>query len=114
MLKNNFDIKILYEFLEKVCEKYNDSSFNYFIIDNVTFKKIEYYNLIDKFKEQIEPYYIKSKKFYVTRKLDYNKFLTIIRQICKFVNIEYFSKINYDKSKYFIYYYIKIIDNDYL
>lgn len=110
MLKNNFDIKILYNFLEKVCDKYNDGSYNYFIIDNTSFKKIEYYEILDNFKKEIEPYYINSKKFYLTRKLDYNKFLTIIRQICKFSNIYYYSKISYDKSKYFIYYYIKIND----
>tara|TARA_R110002073_G_scaffold313152_1_gene484935 strand:+ start:288 stop:620 length:333 start_codon:yes stop_codon:yes gene_type:complete len=108
MLKNNFDIKILYNFLEKVCNKYNDTSNNYFIIDNTCFKKIEYYQILDDFKKDIEPYYINSKKFYLNRKLDYNKFLTIIRQICKFSNIYYYSKISYDKSKYFIYYYIKI------
>ena len=108
MLKNNFDIKILYNFLEKVCNKYIDASNNYFIIDNTCFKKIEYYQILDDFKKDIEPYYINSKKFYLNRKLDYNKFLTIIRQICKFSNIYYYSKISYDKSKYFIYYYIKI------
>lgn len=108
MLKNNFDIQILYSFLEKVCEKYSDLSNNYYIIDTVTFKKIEYYNLLEDFKLQIEPYYINSKKFYVLRKLDYNKFLTLIRQICKFSNIYYYNKISYDKSKYFISYYIHI------
>lgn len=110
MLKKNFDIKILYNFLEKVCEKNYDVSNVYYVIDNTTYKKIEYYNILDDFTKEIAPFYINSKKFYVTRKLDYNKFLTIIRQICKFTNIEYYSKIIYDKSKYFIYYYIKIIN----
>ena len=114
MLKTNFDINILYKFLSLNCDKYNDISNSYYIIDNITYKKIEYYEKLNDFIHSIEPFYINSKKFYVTRKLDYNKFLTIIRQICKFSNIEYKSKISYDKSKYFIKYYIRIIDKDYL
>lgn len=115
MLKNNFNIEILYNFLNKVCEKnIENKDCYYFVIDNVVFKKIEYYNILDDFKKTIEPYYLNSKKFYINRDLNYNKFLTIIRQICKFANIEYFSKITYDKSKYFIKYYIKIINIDYI
>ena len=115
MLNNNFNVKILYDFLNKVCEKNQDNQDNYyFIIDNVVFKKIEYYDILNDFITQIEPYYLNSKKFYINRKLNYNKFLTIIRQICKASNIHYYSKITYDKSKYFIKYYIKIINNEYI
>jgi hypothetical protein len=109
MLKQNFDITILYELLEKICEKINDLSNNFYIIDMVSFKRLEYYDILNTFVKKVEPYYINSKKFYVTRKLDYNKFLTLIRQICKFSNINYYSKISYDKSKYFIKYYIEIV-----
>ena len=109
MLKQNFDTAILYELLEQICEKINDSSNNFYIIDMVSFKRLEYYDILNTFVKKVEPYYINSKKFYVTRKLDYNKFLTLIRQICKFSNINYYSKISYDKSKYFIKYYIEII-----
>lgn len=109
MFKKNFDIQILYEFLDKISQKTNDLSNNWYIIDIVSFKRVEYYNILDNFIIKIEPYYINSKKFYLTRQLDYNKFLTLVRQICKFCNIEYYSKICYDKSKYNIKYYIKII-----
>ena len=109
MLKKNFDIKILYELLNKICEISSDLSNNYYIIDIVSFKKLEYYDILTNFINKVEPYYINSKKYYVTRKLDYNKFLTIIRQICNFSNINYHSKIFYDKSKYYIKYYIEII-----
>ena len=100
MFKSNFNINILYNLLKDVCEEYKDGSYNYYILDNIAFKKLEYYNLIDGFKQVIEPYYINSKKFYINRKLDYNKFATVIRQICKFCKIQYINKIVYDKSKY--------------
>lgn len=109
MLKQIFDTTILYELLEQICEKINDLSNNFYIIDMVSFKRLEYYDILNTFVKKVEPYYINSKKIYVTRKLDYNKFLTLIRQICKFSNINYYSKISYDKSKYFIKYYIEII-----
>lgn len=108
MFKSNFNIDILYNLLKEVCEEYKDGSFNYYILDNISFKKLEYHNLIDGFKQVIEPYYINSKKFYINRKLDYNKFATVIRQICKFYKIQYINKIIYDKSKYYIKYYILI------
>ena len=108
MLKHNFDINILYKYLKDICDIYSDNSCNFYIFDNISYKKLEFYNNIEKFINEIDPYDIKSKKHYITRKLDYNKFLTIIRQICKFSKIQYFSKINYDKSKYFIKYFIEI------
>jgi hypothetical protein len=109
MLKKNFDIHILYEFLNKICDKTIDASNTYYIIDRISYKKIEYHDILNDFISKIEPYYTNSKKFYITRKLDYNKFLTLIRQICKFSNIYYYNKIFYDKSKYNIKYYIQII-----
>ena len=112
MLKKNFEINILYKYLSEVCEIYSDSSINYYIFDNTSYKKLYYHNIISNFIDEIEPYYINSKKYYIKRDLDYNKFLTIIRQICKFVGINYYSKINYDKSKYFIKYYIQIINSN--
>ena len=108
MLNTNFDIKILYGFLDKVCQKSYDLSNNYYIFDNISYKKLEYYNMLNEFKIIIEPFYINSKKFYIQRELNYTKFLTIIRQICKFAKIHYYHKISYDKSKYFITYYIEI------
>jgi hypothetical protein len=43
--------------------------------------------------------------------LNYKSFITIIRQICKFNNIQYQNFIKYEKSSYNIYYYIYIPNN---
>jgi hypothetical protein len=40
------------------------------------------------------------------RKMNYNSFVTILRQICNFNKIIYTSQIKYDKSKYDIIYHI--------
>jgi hypothetical protein len=47
-----------------------------------------------------------SKQKYLERKLAYNNFTTILRQICNFCAINYTSVIKYDKSTYNIIYYI--------
>ena len=63
-------------------------------------------NVITDFITQCIPYYHLSKRKYLDRKLSYNSFITIIRQICNFNNITYTSQIKYDKSTYDIIYFI--------
>ena len=45
---------------------------------------------------------------YLDKKLTYNSFTTILRQICNYNKITYTSQIKYDKSSYEITYYIYI------
>ena len=63
-------------------------------------------NYLNEFIENIKPNYHISKQYYLTRKLNYSKFITIIRQICKSNEIPYTSEITYNKSSYEIQYYI--------
>ena len=106
VFKNGLDINILYDFLKVHCLLEND----YYIIDKLIFKKYQYSNLeLINFYDKIKPWYIKSKKIYVEREINYNNVLTIIRHMCKYHNIVYYSKIKYDKNKYYITYYIKNI-----
>ena len=65
-----------------------------------------FYKLQNIICDNIEKYYYKCKRFYVTRKQTYKTFITILRQICKFKHLAFTSKIKYDKSKYEIVYYI--------
>ena len=89
----------------------NDVSNNglkYFIIDKTIFKKLQFNNNINNFLNNIINYYYKSKQHYITRKMNYNNFLTIVRQICNINNKKIEKKIIYSKSKYDIIYYIYI------
>ena len=101
----NYDISnnVLYDFLDKYCVIEN----NYYIINNIIFKKYEYNDNLNEFINNLKNYYKKRKFFYLERTINYNNLLTIIRHICKFKNIEYFSKIKYDRNKYNIVYFIK-------
>lgn len=79
-----------------------------YVLNNNSYKKGVFNNLIVNFIEECKPYYHLSKRKYLEKKLTYNSFITIIRQICNFNRITYTSQIKYDKSTYDIMYYIYI------
>ena len=110
IIKKDIPTNIIYEFLDKICDNNVNENIidqkKYFTINKSSFRKAEFHNLIIPFLEVIKQYYHLSKQFYITRKLTYNNFLTIIRQICNFKNISYESKITYQKSNYEVIYYI--------
>ena len=89
-----------FDFLEENCVKYD----TYYLINKIAFKKSIFNNSLEHFCIDIKNNYYKSKQYYATRKLTYSKFTTIIRQICKSLDIKYESKIKYDKSVYDIVY----------
>ena len=104
-ISNNF----FKNFLKQICypNETDDESDTYLILNKTAYKKAEYHNYLQPFLEQLKEYYYDSKKFYVTRKMNYNFFLTIIRQICNYNNIKYVKKITYVKSVYNIDYNIQ-------
>lgn len=102
IFKSLVPIDILFELLEKICMKDE----KYYLLSKSSYKAAEYHNLIVDFCSKITEHYHTSKRHYVDRKMNYNKFVTIIRQICCVHNILYTSKIVYNKSSYYILYYI--------
>ncbi len=115
IFNQDFSNNILYNFLNLFCNIEN----NYYIVNTICYKKLIFNNSnnsnnnsnnnINNFINYIKPYYKKQKLYYIQRELTYNNLMTIIRHICKFKNIPYRNIIKYDKSKYEIIYYIKII-----
>ena len=79
---------------------------NCYVLNNNSFKKGIFNGSINQFIDDCKPYYFISKQKYLERKLNYNSFITIIRQICKHNKITYTSQIKYDRSTYDIIYYI--------
>ena len=74
---------------------------NYYIFNNLIFKKITYEGQINVFLNQLKDYYYKNKYFYIERpEMSHNQFNTILRQICKNNNIHIEIKIKYENSKY--------------
>jgi len=108
IFKTLIEKEFFFEFLEKNCVKQKD----HYLVNKISFKKALYDDSLNNFCMQIKNNYYKSKQYYVTRKLTYSKFTTIIRQICKSLEIKYESQIKYDKSIYNIVYRIFFHEED--
>lgn len=102
IFKQNVPNQLLIELLETIAIK----SDKCYVINNNAYKKGLFNDVILIFIENCKPYYNISKRKYLERKLTYNSFVTIIRQICNYNKITYTSQIKYDKSTYDIIYYI--------
>lgn len=102
VFKSKVPLEPMYELLEKICM--NDPKF--YILTKTSYKSGEFNNLIQPFCVKYLDFYHESKKKYAERKMDYNRFVTIVRQICCINNIRYDYKIVYNKSSYEIVYHI--------
>jgi hypothetical protein len=92
----------LFHFLEKICLKTE----KYYLIDMNAFRKMIFHKYDEELCKEVRESYHASKHFYLDRKMTYNSFTTIIRQICKHNNIMFTSQIKYNESKYNIDYLI--------
>ena len=79
-----------------------------YIVNNNVYKKGVFNGKIAAFYEDCKPYYHVSKRKYLDKKISYNSFITVIRQICNSNKITYTSLIKYDKSAYDIIYNIVV------
>lgn len=94
---------LLFNLLQNICLKTD----KYYFIDYNSYKKFLYEEELHKtFLDTLRPLYHESKRVYLDRKMTYNSFINIVRQICKFNHIPFTSKIHYNKSSYNIDYYI--------
>lgn len=79
---------------------------NYYISDYNFFKKITHNNTLSLLINELKLYYHKSKQFYLNKDFTYSNYNTILRHLCRELNINIFYKILYNKSKHNIIYYI--------
>jgi hypothetical protein len=100
IFKSEIPIDMMVKLFNKISVKYD----NYYILNNSSYKKGIFNGDIQIFIENCKQYYYISKRKYLTCQLNYNHFVTVIRQICKHLNIKYTSKIKYEKSTYDIIY----------
>lgn len=106
MTSQIFKTQIPNKLLSNILDENFVKTEKYYIINNNSYKKGIFNESILKFIADCRQYYFLSKRKYVDRKLTYNSFITILRQICNCNKITYTSKIKYDKSVYDIEYHI--------
>ena len=107
ILKKNIPNELLISLFENIAIKTETC----YVIDNNSYKKGVFNEIIQPFLLDCNPYYFISKRKYLDRKLTYNSFITILRQICNYNKITYTSKIKYDRSNYDIIYYINFFNS---
>ena len=103
IFKSDFKNEIIFDLLDEIYLQKTDKCY---IINSESFKRAKHKELIKPFCDKLKDYYHKSKQFYVTRDLNYQKFTTILRQICNKNHISFSTKIRYNKCKYDINYFI--------
>lgn len=103
IFKRQIPNETLFQLLNNICMK-NEKHYTF---NNDSFKKGIYNSDIEHFIQLCSPYYFISKrKKYLEKKLTFNTFSTVLRQICNFNKIIYTSQIKYTNSSYYIEYYI--------
>jgi hypothetical protein len=102
IFKNNIPNSAIFQLLEDIAVK-NIKEENY-LVDNNVYKRGVFNGKIDEFYTICRPCYHISKRKYLDKKMTYNSFITVLRQICNSNNITYTSQIKYDKSNYDIIY----------
>ena len=109
IFKNKIPISIIVQLLEDIAVKSVAIDTNAaYIVNNNVYKKGIFNGKIAAFYEVCKPYYHLSKRKYLDKKISYNTFITVIRQICNSNKITYTSQIKYDKSVYDIIYSISV------
>ena len=106
MTSQIFKTQIPNQLLISLLEENAVKSDKCYVVNNNVYKKGIFNESIPKFIAECRQYYFLSKRKYLDRKLTYNSFITILRQICNVNKITYTSKIKYDKSVYDIEYHI--------
>ena len=86
---------------------------NVYNINLASYKKGMLDGSIPELFKECRQYYFMSKKKYVDGKINYQGFLTVLRQIGKYHNLDFDTRINYYNNAYEIIYMYKIdfIDN---
>lgn len=95
-----FKNKIPYETILHILETYLIKEKDIFIFNKYAFKKLVLDDKLDSFCDEVKEYYHKSKKNYVEKEHNYKTIATILRQICKYHDISFTSKIKYLNSSY--------------
>jgi len=110
LFKKTIPKNVLYIFLEGIGCKKTDK---FYIVDITAYKRAIYNNDLEIFINSIKEYYYTSKLHYVdVSNMNYNKFNTVIRQLCKCNGVAFSKYIKYDKSTYSVVYNVYYGDNN--
>ena len=102
-IKRTLKRPIVVDIIKDICILHGDNE-NILTFNNDCYKRMRLFKKVEHVIKILKPYYYESKQYYLTRKMTYKTFCTIIRQICKHVKIKIVSNIKYMHSSYLIHY----------
>jgi hypothetical protein len=108
-MKNQI-IKQKIDFFDDFIKSIGTQEDKYILFDENHYKRAEYKHMIEPFLLQLEPHYYETKKRYLTRKMNYNNLITILRQVSNKNEVVYESVMKYNNSKHYIEYHF-YLDN---
>jgi len=85
LFQKNINNKFLFDLLEE-CSTIKGNSY---IFSKASFKCAQFKNIIEPFCDKLKECYYPSKQHYITRKMIYKTFITVLRQVCKFKSIPF-------------------------
>ena len=91
---------IFMDFIKRYAEKKQDC----YQFSIASYKRAQHEKTIEPLCLSLLEYYFVSKRFYLTRPMNYRNLITIIRQLCKYYKVLFTSSIHYSNSKYSIVY----------
>jgi hypothetical protein len=100
IFKTIIQSEVLWNFLKENAEETEDS----YKFNKSLYKKAVFHETITPFVAGLDVYYYESKKHYIRRKMDYIKFITILRQLCNSIDVKYDTQLVYNNSSYEIVY----------
>lgn len=103
-----FPIHDFVDLLQSCCDFTDD----FCILNTASYKKLCFLNTLQPFLHVLTNHYHVSKQSYATRPMNYVRFLTIIRQLCKHLIITYTPVKKNIRSTYEISYVIYIMPNE--
>ena len=92
---------IFWDFLKENGEEFEW----HYIFSKILYKKAVFHETIEPFIKGLVVHYHESKKHYITRKMDYNKFITVLRQLANSLEVQYKTEMVYNNSTYEIVYF---------
>lgn len=96
IIKHPIPKEILFELLDRICFK-NDT---YYVFNYESYKRGIYTTLIPDFLAFIRSNYFLSKRSFVDRATEYPSFVTVLRQICRHLQLDIQREVKYDRSVY--------------
>lgn len=90
------DHRVLFSYLDEVCVRNTE----FFVIDDVTYKRMKYDDRIFALYKYLIPFYHIAKQKYVLASATQAGFLTILRQLCRLFSLQYTTKVVYKGGKH--------------